>query len=125
MNRRAIIIATAALIVIVGGIAILVSSRERIAHQSYLRAGKSLAAKLDPALKNKYAGELRYTLDKFWEFYDKDLISQNDLNDVMDKMRSLRAKKKLTETEIFDFLTYVSTLYTEAMHRRQSEMFPE
>jgi hypothetical protein len=125
MNRRATIIAAAALVAIVGITAILVVSKDRIAHQSYQRTGRSLEAKLTPGLAEKYASELRYTLDKFWEFYEKGLISQNDLNDVMEKMRSLRAKKKLTETEIFDFLKYVSTLYTEAMHRRQSEMFPE
>jgi hypothetical protein len=125
MNRRGIGIAIAGLVALVAVVAILVLSRERIAHRSYARSGKSLVAKLSTAQEKKYGTDLRYTLDTFWKFYDKKLVSRNDLNDVMDKMRALRAKKEITDTDIFDYITYVSTLYTEAMRRRQSEMFPE
>lgn len=125
MNRRGIVIAIAGLVALAAVVAIIAVSRERIAHRSYARSGSSLIAKLSAAQEKKYGPDLRYTLEKFWKFYDKKLVSQNDLNDVMDKTRALRAKKDITDMEIFDYITYVSTLYTEAMRRRQSEMFPE
>jgi len=125
MNRRNLVIAIAALVALVAIITIFVSSREWIAHETFARSGKRLAAKFNAAQEKKYATDMRYTLEKFWEFYDKGLVSRNDLNDVMDKMRSLSAKNELAESDIFDFIAYVSMLYTEAMHRRQSEIFPE
>jgi malic enzyme len=125
MNRKKLLIAIAAVVVVAALIATLVSSRQWIAHRSYLRSGSGLAARFTPAQEKKYGTELRYTLNKFWEFYEKGLVSQNDLNDVVEKTKSLRAKKDLTNMDIFDYIGYVSGLYAEAMRRRQSEMFPE
>jgi hypothetical protein len=125
MNRKRILIAIAAVIVVVAIVATLVQSRQWIAHRSYRHAGAGLAARFNPTQEKKYGNDLRYTLDKFWEFYDKGLVSQNDLNDVMEKTKSLREKKDITDMDIFDYVGYVSGLYTEAMRRRQSEMFPE
>ena len=122
MNRRVPIITIAAAVAV---IAIFVSSRGWIAHEMFKRAGTRLEARFNGAQETKYAKDLHYTLDKFWEFYEGGLISRNDLNDVMDKMSSLHVKRELTDMDIFDFIGYVSRLYTEAMHRRQSEMFPE
>jgi len=125
MNRKRLLIALAAVAVVAALVATLVSSRQWIAHKSYQRAGAGLAARLNPTQEKKYGTDLRYTLDKFWEFYEKDLVSRNDLNDVVEKTKSLRAKKDLTDMDIFDYIGYMSGLYTEAMRRRQSEMFPE
>ncbi len=125
MNRKRLLIAIAAVVVVAALVTTLVSSRQWIAHRSYERAGAGLAARFTGAQTQKYGTDLRYTLDKFWEFYEKDLVSQNDLNDVMEKTKSLRAKKDLSDMDIFDYIGYVSGLYTEAMRRRQSEMFPE
>ncbi len=125
MNRKRLLIAIAAAFVVAALVAALVSSRQWIARTSYRRSGAGLAARFNPTQEKKYGTDLSYTLDKFWEFYEKDLVSRNDLNDVMEKTRSLRAKKDLTDMEIFDYIGYVSGLYTEAMRRRQSEMFPE
>ena len=125
MNRKRLLIAIAALVVVAALVAALVSSRQWIAHRSYQRAGAGLAARFNPTQENKYGNDLRYTLDKFWEFYEKGLVTRNDLNDVVEKTRSLRAKKDITDMDIFDYIGYVSGLYTEAMRRRQSEMFPE
>jgi len=125
MNRKRILIAIAAVVVVAALVTTLVSSRQWIARRSYERAGAGLAARFTEAQAKKYGTDLRYTLDKFWEFYEKDLVSQNDLNDVMEKTKSLRAKKDLSDMDIFDYIGYVSGLYTEAMRRRQSEMFPE
>jgi hypothetical protein len=125
MKRKRLLIAIATIVVVAALVTALVSSRQWIAHRSYQRTGASLAARFNEVQQKKYGNDLRYTLDKFWEFYDKGLVSRNDLNDVMEKTRSLRGKKDLTDMDIFDYIGYVSGLYTEAMRRRQSEMFPE
>ena len=125
MNRRKLTIVVASLAVCAAIIAAIVSSRHWIAHETFKRSSKSLEARLTEPQQKKYASDLRYTLDKFWQFYDKGLISRNDLNDVMEKMGTLRAKKTIEDMDLFDFIGYVSRLYTEAMRRRQSEMFPE
>lgn len=125
MNRRKLTIIVASLAVCAAIVFAIVSSRQWIAHEAYTRSSKKLEARLTQAQQKKYASDLRYTLDKFWQFYDKGLISRNDLNDVMEKMGALRDKKTIEEMDLFDFIGYVSRLYTEAMRRRQSEMFPE
>jgi hypothetical protein len=125
MNRRTLTIVLAVIAVVIAVTAILVSSRGWIAHRAFVRSGRQLEARFNEAQQKKYATDLRYTLDKFWEFYDKGLIARNDLNDVMDRMKTLRAKKELVDMDIFDFIGYVSRLYTEAMRKRQSGMFPE
>jgi len=125
MNRRKLMIAIASVVAIAAVLIALVLSRGWIAKQAYDRSGAGLAAKLSPELEKKYAADLRYTLATFWKFHDRGLVSRNDLNDVMEKMKLLRAKKEITEMEIFDFIGYVSRLYTEAIHRNQSERLPE
>jgi hypothetical protein len=125
MNRKRLVIAIAAAILAAAIVVMLFSSRQWIAHRSYERTGAGLASRLTDAQEKKYGKDLRYTLDKFWEFYEKGLVSRNDLNDVVEKTRSLRAKKEITDMDVFDYIGYVSELYTEAMRRRQSEMFPE
>lgn len=125
MNRRKLTIVVASLAVCAAIIVFIVSSRQWIAHETFKRSSKRLEARLTEPQHKKYASDLRYTLDKFWQFYDKGLISRNDLNDVMEKMGTLRAKKTIEDMDLFDFIGYVSRLYTEAMRRRQSEMFPE
>lgn len=125
MKRRSLTITIAAIVAIAAVAVALVLSRGWIAKQAYDRSGTSLAGKLAPELEKKYASDLRYTLKTFWKFYDRGQVSRNDLNDVMEKMKTLRAKKEITEMEIFDFIGYVSGIYTDAMRRNQSEMFPE
>jgi len=125
MNRKRLVIAIAATVVAAAIVVMLLSSRQWIDHRSYERAGAGLAARIHDAKQKKYGNDLRYTLDKFWEFYEKGLVSRNDLNDVVEKTRSLQVKKEITDMDIFDYIGYVSELYTEAMRRRQSEMFPE
>ncbi|MGD1048405.1 MAG: hypothetical protein ABR899_06595 [Candidatus Krumholzibacteriaceae bacterium] len=125
MNRRKLTIIVASLAVCAAIVVAIVSSRQWIAHEAYKRSSKKLEARLTQTQQKKYASDLRYTLDKFWQFYDKGLVSRNDLNDVMEKMGALRDKKTIEDMDLFDFIGYVSRLYTEAMRRRQSEMFPE
>jgi len=99
--------------------------RDAIAERMFMRSGRQLEAALGPDLQKKYGNDLQYTLKTFWKFYDRGLVGRNDLNDVMDKMKTLRGRDSIAEMEIFDFIGYVSRLYTEAMNRSQSETFPE
>lgn len=109
------------LIVLIAAAAILILlflSREAISKKVYMRAGERLAERMTPEQKAKYGEELKYTLDKFWGFYEKDAVSRNDLTDVMNKMDRLTKKGKLNDMEIFDFIGYVSRIYTDAMRKR-------
>ena len=45
------------------------------------------------------------------------IISRNDLNDIMEKMKRLEKKEELKNMEVFEFIGYVSRIYTEAMNR--------
>ena len=111
-KRKGIII----LIVAVLAISLLVISRKWISRHVYVQAGHRLTERLSPEQQAKYGEELRYTLEKFWSFYEKGLISQNDLTDVMDKMKRLEKKDEITDDDIFNFGGYVSRIYSDAMH---------
>jgi hypothetical protein len=125
VKNRKIMIAVAAIVAAIIVVSLLVASRHWIAHQSYLASERRLEAKLTPKEKEKYSKDLTYTLDTFWRFYADGLVSQNDLNDVMERMAMLRSKKELGDMDVFDFIGYVSRIYTDAMHRHQKDMFPE
>ena len=105
-----------ALIVMVIVIVSLFRSRQWMSKQVYMGAGRRLSERLTPEQQMKYGEELRYTLDKFWSFYEKELISQNDLTDVVEKMKRLGRKREVENMELFDFIGYVSRIYTDAMH---------
>lgn len=120
MRRNTKLIAAAAAIVAVA--VLLVAGRGWLSSLSYRRAGDRLAGRLPDALAAKYAEELRYTLDKFWSCYRSGICSRNDMTDVMDRMRALSAQDEITDREIFDFIGFVSRLYTdrfEDRHRRR------
>ena len=117
----AVSLAIAAVVVITA----LYYSREAISKRVFLRAGAQLGEKLGPDLQKKYGKDLEYTLRTFWKFYERGLLSRNDLADVSDKMKALRKRPAIEDREIFDFIGYVSRLYTDAMNRNQSDLFPD
>lgn len=120
MTRNRIIIGIAAVAVVVA--VALVAGGSWISSLSYRRAGDRLVGRLPEKLGAKYGEELRYTLDKFWSCYHSDICSRNDMTDVMDRMRSLSASGEITDQQIFEFIGFVSRLYTdrfEDRHRRQ------
>lgn len=125
MSRKAFTIATVAVIAAILAAALLFGSRDAISKRMFMRSGRQLEGALAPDLRQKYGGDLQYTLKTFWKFYDRGLLTRNDLNDVADKIKTLRGRETITDREIFDFLGYVSRLYTEAMKRSQNETFPE
>ena len=108
-------------IVVIAIILAVVLSRGKLRESIYRKSGERLADKLSPELQVKYMNDLVYTLDKFWEFYDKEIVNQNDLTDVMEKMNYLRSKETIRDREIFDFISYVSRIYTDAMNKYHEE----
>lgn len=123
MSRIAVAASVAIAAVVV--IAALYLSREAISKRVFLRSGHQIEQKLGPDLQKKYGKDLEYTLRTFWKFYERGLLSRNDLADVSDKMKALRRRPAITDREIFDFIGYVSRLYTDAMNRGQSDMLPD
>ncbi len=117
-KKWAILIVT---IVVIAVVLAVVLSRGRIKENIYRTSGERLAEKLSPELQAKYMNDLVYTLDKFWEFYDKEIVNQNDLTDVMEKMNYLRGKETIRDRDIFDFISYVSRIYTDAMNKYHEE----
>ena len=117
MHRRTIFTFGAIVLAIVI-VAVLLLMRGGISERVYRGTGEAVADKLPPALHEKYAEELRYTLDKFWSCYEDEIVSRNDLNDVMDRMRRLRGKDVIEDEDIFDFIGFVSRIYTDGLHRR-------
>ena len=104
-------------IIVIALVLALVLSRGWLKESIYRRSSERLAEKLSPDLHAKYTADLVYTLDKFWEFYEKGIVGQNDLTDVMDKMNYLMGKDTIRDREIFDFISYASRIYTDAMNR--------
>jgi hypothetical protein len=119
----AVIITVLIVVIIVS----LIVVRGRIAERLYRQSGERIAEKLSAELLAKYHADLTYSLDKFWEFYEKGIVSRNDLTDVMEKMKLLREKERIRDRDIFDFITYVSRIYTDAMneyHEKQPYFQP-
>lgn len=125
MSRRAKAMIVAMVAVVVAVSLLFTVFQEAIAKRVYVRTGRELEERLSPKLREKYGTDLRYTLQTFWKFYERDLLSRNDLNDVMDKMKILLSRKEISDREIFDFIGYVSRIYTEAINRARSESYPE
>lgn len=117
-TRRTIIIL---LILVICAVAALISMRDSIAKQLYLKQGRSLAGTLEPELESKYGEELEYTLDKFWSCYKDGIVSQNDMTDVMDRIKTLRSQDKIVDLDIFKFIGYVSKIYTSGIKKNHEE----
>ncbi len=112
-KRMIALILTATVVVIV---LLLFLSKGWLAENLYRSAGERVDEKLNERLSEKYSADLNYTLDKFWEFYESGIVNRNDLTDVMDKMKQLAEREEIKNRDIFDFITYVSRIYTDAMH---------
>ena len=113
-KKRMIALILAAAVVVI--VLLLFLSKGWLAENLYRSAGGRVDEKLNERLSEKYSADLNYTLDKFWEFYEKGIVNRNDLTDVVDKMKQLAEREEIKDREIFDFITYVSRIYTDAMH---------
>jgi hypothetical protein len=117
-RKRSAVFIGIAVIVIAG----LVAGRGWIASRSYYRAAGRLSSSLSADLQTKYGEELRYTVDKFWSCYREGICSRNDVTDVMDEMERLVSGGEITDSGIFDFIGFVSRLYTDRLdvHHRET-----
>lgn len=117
-TKKALIIGAAAVVVI----SALVAGRGYISSRAYFRAAGRLSSSLDADLQTKYGLELQDAIDKFWSCYDQEICSRNDMTDVMDYMKRLTAGGKISDNDIFEFLGFVTRLYTDRMevHHRES-----
>ena len=120
-GRTAIIIAAVA----VAAVAAIFVMRGSIGSKVYQKEAKALSGSLPPKLAIKYGEELTYTLDKFWKCFEDGLVSQNDMTDVMDRLRELRSKSEKTDLEVFQFIGFVSRIYTDAINRHHQEQIRE
>lgn len=119
-TKRAMIIGAAAVVVI----AALVAGRGYISSRAYFRTAGRLSSSLQPDLQTKYGVELQDAIDKFWSCYDQEICSRNDMTDVMDYMKRLTAGGDISDSDIFEFLGFVTRLYTDRIevHHRNTIM---
>ncbi len=119
VKYRNVIITGAAVVVV---IVALVAGRGWISSMSYHRYADRLYSSMPADLQAKYGDELEYTADKFWDCYEEDICSRNDVTDVMDEMQRLTSGGEITESDIFEFIGFVSRIYTDRLddHHRES-----
>jgi hypothetical protein len=122
MTRKGIIKAVLLILLILSGLLI---ARGWISGYTYRRAGDRLASKLSPDLQSKYGKELDYTLDKFWQCYEREICNRNDMTDVMYRMRELGSMPEITDMDIFEFIGFVSGLYSDRIEKHQMLEYEE
>ncbi|MCK4537603.1 MAG: hypothetical protein KAV42_02270 [Candidatus Krumholzibacteria bacterium] len=122
IKKRTLIIIISVAIVVIGA---LVAFRSNIGGSIYNREVRSLSSVLPPELSTKYGENFTYTMDKFWSCYKDDLVSQNDMTDVMQRLRDLRSQSEIKDIDVFIFIGYVSRIYTDAMNKRHQEFVDE
>lgn len=115
MRHRLTAVYIAVGVAIVAIVALFVM-RGTVSKRVYTSTGDALAQRIPSELREKYGQELHYTLDKFWSCYESEIVSQNDLNDVMDRMRYLQKRNSIEDEDIFTFIGFVSRIYTDALH---------
>ncbi len=116
-KRTMIFIAVVAVLIIV----IALASRQWTVRHIYFSYANKIVYKMNPEQKAKYFEDYDYTVKKFWQLYTRKVMTRNDLNDVVWKMKRLSKKSELKDSEVFDFIGYVSRLYTDALARKHRE----
>jgi len=119
MNAKKIMI-FAGLIVTTTIVVALVSRQWTVKHV-YFKYANKIVYRMNPDQKAKYYEDFDYTVKKFWRLYRKGVMTRNDLNDVVWKMKRLSRKQELKNMDLFDFIGYVSRLYTDALNKLHRE----
>ena len=125
MNLKRAMIAFAFLIILVAG---LMAGRGWISSRAYFRAADRLHSSMSAETRARYGEELRYTIEKFWDCYDGGICSRNDMTDVMDRIKLLVSESRASDSDIFEFIGFVSRLYTnrfEDHHREEIRRMEE
>lgn len=115
--KKTLIFGAAAIFII----AALIAGKGWISSRAYFRTADRLSSSMPADLQAKYGEDLKYTVDKFWKCYEKDICSRNDMTDVMDHMKRLAGSSGLTDSDIFDFIGFVSRLYTDRLDKHHRE----
>ena len=115
MNKKILI----PVVVIIALLIVTYSLRDFISEKRFMTKAERLADKIPPEHKEHYEKEFYYAINKFWECYEKKVVSENDLIDVLDYIDDLNRKEQVSREEIFDFLGYVSRIYTTAIRKNQ------
>jgi len=119
MSRKTIVILVAVIIFLV----LIYSMRGTIAERRFKGKADRLAEKIPEQHREHYGSEFRYAMDKFWDSYEEGIVSENDLMDVTDYMDDLNSREKVSRKEIFDFLDYVTGIYTSEIKKKQEEEY--
>ncbi len=115
--KKTLVIGAAAVVLIAG----LMAGKGFISSRAYFRAAGRLSSSMPADLQAKYGEELKYTVDKFWKCYEEEICSRNDMTDVMDYMKRLTSSGSITDSDIFDFIGFVSRLYTDRLDSHHRE----
>ncbi len=121
MKRTLIIIVAIAIV----GIGAMIAFRSTIGGSVYNKEVASLSSVLPSEISTKYGEELTYTMDKFWNCYSEEIVSQNDMTDVMQRLRDLRSQAEIEDLDVFIFIGYVSRIYTDAMNKKHQKAIDE
>ena len=113
MNRKIIIIVAVFIVAVVT----IYFFREGIAERRFKSKADKLARKIPEKYREAYEEEFHYNINKFWSAYENGLVSKNDLIDVTDYIDDLNRKEELSRKEVFDFLDYVSRIYTDGIRK--------
>ena len=110
-SRKIVIILAVVAVVI----AVMMAGTGWISSRAYFRTSARLHSALPAELQTKYGEELEYTIDKFWKCYEEGICSRNDMTDVMDYMQRLITSGEISDSDIFEFLGFVSRIYTDRL----------
>lgn len=119
MKKKIIVTAVIAISIII----ILFLLKGIIPKHIYMVQVNKLAEKVPSDEQINYREDLHYTMDKLWSSHRQGTTTQNDLNEVMDRLNALNLKEDVSNDEIFDFIDYVSNIYTKAAIKRSNELF--
>ncbi len=123
MKKRNLFITIAAVVTV--AIILLYSFRGSIARWRYSGTKQELIGRLSPEQEERYGEDLDYTMNKFWDCYQNDLISENDMVTVMERTGTLLEKEELANADIFNFIGFVSRIYTDAIHIHNKKLLRE
>ena len=122
MRKRPFIFISAS-VAVAAVILVLLLARGWISEHVYDREVDKLVGRFSAEQLIKYEKEIRYIMQKFWSCYEEGIVTQNDMNDVMEKMRQLSSKSRIEKKELYGFADFVSNTFSEAIQKYQEKTF--
>ena len=121
--RKKILFTISAAVAVAAVILALLLTRSWISERVYNNEVNKLVSRFSAEQLLKYEEEFRYIMQKFWSCYEEDIVTQNDMNDVMEKMRRLSSKSLIDKKELYGFAEFVSNTYSQAIQEYQEEKY--